>query len=138
MDLALRGWPSNGGEQEDILIVDWKTGQKRPQDTTQLLCYALYAYNHWGAGPSRVVCRLEYLGTGSHEIIEIDNEQIEAVKEKIRRSIMAMRSAVRYPLLNLAVEEDFPKIDDRRTCLRCNFRAVCKPELKKEELGARS
>lgn len=122
IDFAMRDREGN------VLIVDWKTGKNRAAaEMVQLFCYSLFAHERWGADLNRVVCRLEYLASQHTAIAPLDPSGIDTVKATLRQSIAAMRALLRDPHQNLAVEDDFPKVDSERSCRWCNFRKVCKP-----------
>jgi len=113
-----------------LAVVDWKTGVPDPDESArQLGGYALYAQEVLRVEPARVDLLEVNLREGTVQRHPWDAEKLEAVKEHLRLSIRGMRAWLRDPAHNLAVMEDFEKSEDLRICRRCNFRAVCRPEL---------
>ncbi|MBI1748041.1 MAG: PD-(D/E)XK nuclease family protein [Acidobacteria bacterium] len=124
IDFAMRD------EDGNILIVDWKTGKNRKAaEMIQLFCYGLFANQCWGADIGKVVCRLEYLAAPETSTARMDPAGENVVKTTLRKSIEDMRMLLRDPQLNMAMEDDFPKITNDRQCFWCNFRRVCKPHI---------
>lgn len=106
------------------VIVDWKTGGGSADDL-QAACYTMYlAYAH-GANVEETEVSEYRLLQPSAQVYPIDHARIEATKERIRTSASAMKSMLRDPHQNTAVESDFALIEDRRVCTRCNFQKVC-------------
>jgi len=58
-----------------------------------------------------------------------DEARSDAIRDRLRLSIRAMRAWLRDPDANVAVIDDFERTEDLRICRRCNFRAVCRPDL---------
>ncbi len=113
-----------------LAVVDWKTGAPDPDGSArQLGGYALYAQEVLRVEPARVDLLEVNLREGTVQRHPWDVEKLEAVKEHLRLSIRGMRAWLRDPAHNLAVMEDFEKSEELRICRRCNFRAVCRPEL---------
>jgi hypothetical protein len=54
---------------------------------------------------------------------------VERTVDFIRGSIADMKRMLRDPENNVAVEEDFPRVNDVRICRRCNFFRVCGPDV---------
>jgi len=115
-----------------IRIYDWKTGSSLERDSIQLACYTLYAVDQWGAEPEAVEpveYNLNLDEVVAHAMTEAD---LERSREYMRGSIAEMRRLLRSPDRNLAAEEDFPRIDEERACLRCNFFRVCGPHVNRK------
>lgn len=114
---------------DQIIIVDWKTGEKEDVDLTiQMGCYFLYAQSKWEYEPSSIEA-VEVNLNRSNGPIEKHHKMVEAkidwLKHYIRNSILGMKMALRDPNGNLAIEEDFVKTDSEETCKWCNFKEVC-------------
>jgi hypothetical protein len=111
-----------------IHVVDWKTGRrKNPANPLQMLGYAAYATEAWGAEPDRLAVREVYLRLAEdpENRCAVDEEELEKARERIRRSIEEMRSLLAKPEANEAREEDFALTDDPRVCRYCFFRELC-------------
>jgi CRISPR/Cas system-associated exonuclease Cas4 (RecB family) len=116
-------------QQGNALLIDWKTGRSEMgEDRMQMVCYGLFAREKWGVEPSRTVGELHYLLTRQSGIVTLDDATLVEGMELIRGSIRDMRALLADPELNLAVEEAFPKTEDRAICEHCNYRKVCWPD----------
>jgi hypothetical protein len=113
-----------------LTLVDWKTGSTDADATAfQLGCYALYAREVLGVGPSQVELLEVNLRAPAVTPLAWDDARLEAVRERLRLSIRSMRAYLLDPAANVARLADFEQTEERRLCRRCNFRAVCRPEL---------
>lgn len=115
---------------DEIVIVDWKTGAFDDQvNRFQLACYTLYAGRKWGAPPGKV--RALEFNLNRNETIQhvLTPDDIARTADLIKGSIADMKRMLRDPERNIAVEEDFPKLNDPRVCPRCNFQRICEPVL---------
>ncbi len=110
-----------------IHVLDWKTGQQREVDHTQVGIYALYAQQKWGVGADKVLGGLVYLSSLSAERVSVsaDEVAVEGCKDEMRRSIAAMQERLDEPSANRASLERFPVLPDRARCTRCVFRRPC-------------
>jgi hypothetical protein len=118
--------------EKRVHVLDWKTGKERGVDHLQVSSYALYARNKWGASAEQVVGGLVYLvdgpggGTAGERVeVLLDDEALRGCEAEMRKSIAAMRAALRDPARNVADVENFPQIDDRDRCRRCPYRRPC-------------
>lgn len=115
---------------DEVVIYDWKTGASDDRDNRiQLACYTVYAGRRWGAPPGKVRA-IEY-NLNRSEIIEyrMTAEDIDRTVDFIRGSAADMKRLLRDPERNLAVEEDFPRVNDANICRRCSFFRVCGPDV---------
>ena len=113
----------------DVVIVDWKTGRAKGEpDPVQLACYALFAtQSGWGT-PSQVLT-IEYnLHRGEAQPARVALERLDAVRQRMRESIGAMRALLADPERNVAQEDDFPMTTSAGTCARCNYKEECHGE----------
>ncbi|MBI4011748.1 MAG: PD-(D/E)XK nuclease family protein, partial [Candidatus Rokubacteria bacterium] len=116
-----------------LALVDWKTGSPAPEETAvQLGCYALYARDVLDVPPERVDLLEVHLREGTVTVHPWDAERVDAMRERLRLSIRAMKAWLRDPDANAAALEDFERTEELRICRRCNFRVVCRPELDAE------
>ena len=108
------------------VIYDWKTGKTHSTDDLQLAGYALYSTKKWGAElpitTREYNCRYDELRES-----EVGRNEIEGVKDKIRKSIAEMKKLLFNPASNTAREADFEKSEGPQ-CDYCNFRRVCLEE----------
>jgi CRISPR/Cas system-associated exonuclease Cas4 (RecB family) len=113
---------------KDVIIYDWKTGrsEKKERDNVQLACYALYAMGKWKVPADNIRTREYNLARNEIHEFPVENAIIEGVKEYIRGSVRDMKELLLDKESNAAVESDFPKTTDENTCLKCNFKRVCR------------
>jgi hypothetical protein len=117
-------------EGDEVVIVDWKTGQGEDVDVSvQLGCYALYASQHWNIDPKNVQAIEMNVNTLKETTLPMMDARIEWVEHYIRNSISAMKALLRDVPENKASIEDFDQTDDLYKCRWCNFRKVCRPEM---------
>jgi len=113
-----------------LALIDWKTGSPDPDETAvQLGCYALYARDILDVEPERVDLLEVNLREGTVTAHPWDAGRVDAIRERLRLSIRAMKAWLRDADANVGVLEDFERTEDMRICRWCNFRAVCRPEL---------
>jgi CRISPR/Cas system-associated exonuclease Cas4 (RecB family) len=123
LDVAFRD------EDGHVVLVDWKTGRAPdPDHSMQVAAYVLYAAEAWGAPPTEIETRLVHLASGTTESVRLSERALDAALSRIRTSIRDMRQLLVSDDGNEAREEDFPPLDEPRTCARCNFRRVCLAE----------
>jgi PD-(D/E)XK nuclease superfamily protein len=113
-----------------LALVDWKTGGSRAAAAAfQLGCYALYAREVLGVPPAKIDLLEVNLREPEVTPHRWDDERLEAVREKVRLSIRAMKAYLADAEANAALEADFERTEELRICRWCNYRAVCRPEL---------
>ena len=113
-----------------LTLVDWKTGASDPDATAfQLGCYALYAREVLGVEPAQVDLLEANLREPTVTPLAWDDARLEAIRERLRLSIRAMRAYLADAAANVARIEDFERTEELRICRWCNFRSVCRPEL---------
>ncbi len=115
---------------DGLLIADWKTGQEEDVDfDVQLGIYFLFAVTKWRCPPERIEALQVELALPKEILHRGQAAKVEWVQHYIRNSVTAMKANLRDPEKNLAVEEDFPKVNQYRSCSWCNFKRVCQPEV---------
>jgi CRISPR/Cas system-associated exonuclease Cas4 (RecB family) len=115
---------------DEIIIYDWKTGGSDERDNrVQMACYAFYAHQKWDAAPEQVRPVEVNLNRGEMMQYSVTAADLERTRTYIQGSIADMRRLLRDPDRNQAVEEDFRKVNDVRTCGRCKFFRVCEPDV---------
>jgi hypothetical protein len=114
------------GDDGAVHLLDWKTGQERGVDHTQVGIYALYAQRKWGVPPEAVRGGLVYLAAGGEQVsVGADGAALEACKDGMRRSIASMRERLDDAGGNVASLDRFPRLPDEASCRRCPFRRPC-------------
>jgi CRISPR/Cas system-associated exonuclease Cas4 (RecB family) len=122
--------------QGNALVIDWKSGWPDSRDhRMQIVCYGLYAREKWGIEPDRAIGELHYLLSGDVSIITLDAAALEEGRRHIRESIAAMKALLTDAEANMAEMDRFPRIAERETCSRCNFRRLCWPAWPEMEPG---
>jgi hypothetical protein len=116
-------------EDGKLELIDWKTGKPRSSDVEQLGFYGLFAQEKWGAKPGEMVGRLVYLGEDREQEFVIGEEELEIAREQIRADVAKLRLKLvdQDITRNEAIEENFPKTKDLRTCEQCALRIDCWP-----------
>ncbi len=116
-----------------LALVDWKTGSPDPGETAiQLGGYALYARDILDVPPDRVDLLEVNLRAGEVTVHPWDAARLDDIRERLRLSIRGMKAWLRDADANVAALEDFERTEDLRLCRWCNFKAVCRPELRAE------
>jgi hypothetical protein len=119
--------------EDRLALVDWKTGSPDPEETAiQLGGYALYARDILEVEPGLVDLLEVNLRAGEVTAHPWDASRLDEIRERFRLSIRGMKAWLRNPDRNEAALEDFERTEDLRLCRWCNFKAVCRPELRGE------
>jgi hypothetical protein len=117
-------------ERGRLTLVDWKTGASDAGATAfQLGCYALYAREMLGVEPDRVDLLEVNLREPAVTPLVWDDVRLDDIRAQLRLSIRGMRAYLADAAANAARLEDFERTEEIRICRRCNYRAVCRPEL---------
>ncbi len=121
--------PDFAYKKNDIIIIyDWKTGKISPDDKIQLLIYALYAKNKWGADFSKIQLSDVYLKDSASVYVHDVEEKIPEVESMMQSSIKEMQSMLIDVESNTANEVDFKMTDDTNKCRFCSFKEICHPD----------
>ncbi len=112
-----------------VVIVDWKTGRAEGRfNEVQIAGYALYAVAQgWVEEPEQLLTELNYLVLPKAVRRGVTRRKLEDARRFIEKSAASMQALLLDPALNLAREEDFPRVDRPQVCRRCNFRRLCFP-----------
>jgi len=134
MDLAYRG------PDDEVVIVDWKTGRSEGRfNETQLAGYALYALQQgWVQEPEQLRTEAAYLVIPRYVRRLVAGQTLEHARAFIEKSASNMKAHLVDPEANRAQIEDFPMIERPRVCRRCNFRRLCFPRAGQEDVRAAS
>ena len=112
-------------DKSEVVLVDWKTGKKYPDDRRQMASYALYACKEWGFAPEKVRLALVYLALGETDEWTVEAQEMMDMRETIYQSANGMRDLLDDPVENEASIENFPKTDNMNACRRCRFQEIC-------------
>lgn len=110
-----------------LCIVDWKTGAENKEALAiQLACYAYYAGEKWGISPEDIRVFGCFLSDNARvKEYPFSPEHILEARQRMIDSIEEMRSYLRDPMVNEAIEEDFPLCDKDYVCRTCSYRGAC-------------
>ncbi len=115
-----------------VEILDWKTGREptnRPKDepTLQLVLYARSLKTRYPQLPGIHDFEVAevYLPSGKRYGTRLDERHMERVTRSVVESVDAMRDLLDDAVRNVATEERFDLMEDRRGCRWCVFRALC-------------
>jgi hypothetical protein len=119
-------------EDDQLHIIDWKSGRPSSKDQSQLVVYALYAESH-GYKLDRVDAQAVYLliepvawqprsftpadCASAREFI------VDQVQEEL--SVSSLRRAADDTPLYWIDRDQLPPTPEIRKCTTCNFRAIC-------------
>ncbi len=118
---------------DDVYILDWKTGRKDTfKHTRQLTGYAAAASNNFHIPWSRISPRIVYLYPAFEELEAVlKEEDIQSFLERVRAESEEMKSFCVDPQRNIPLPIDhFPPAPSPSICRNCVFRELCFPDLK--------
>ena len=108
------------GEDEGIVITDWKTGDEKwveIEGDEQMGVYVLWAMDYFKASLKEVSAEFVFLRSGESKSIPKTNNQLDRLKESILERAGEM--------FDVQSEEDFPADPAERKCVECNFATIC-------------
>jgi RecB family exonuclease len=113
--------------QDQLLIVDWKTGVSTQKQETvrQLAVYGIYALRTYGASTEQLVGVEENLRLGEDHVYNLKEWALEEARQYIEGSIERMGRLLHDRERNIALIRDFPMTDHLAACLDCRFRRAC-------------
>ena len=113
--------------QDQLLIVDWKTGVSTQKQETvrQLAVYGIYALRTYGASTEQLVGVEENLRLGEDHVYTLKERPLEEARQYIEGSIERMGRLLHDRERNIALIRDFPTTDHLAACLDCRFRQAC-------------
>jgi hypothetical protein len=117
-------------DNDRLQLIDWKTGGNGEDASLQLGGYALYALEVLRVDLPRVDLLEVNLREGKVTSHPWDEISLDRVREHIRLSVRAMKAYLKDPENNVADEANFEKTEQLKICRWCNFRSVCRPELR--------
>ena len=132
MDLAYRAASGR------VVIVDWKTGKGEGRfSEVQLAGYALYAAQQgWVKSADELQTELAYLALPRFVRRSVDQKRLDHARSFIAKSAATMKAMLIDAMGNLGRLEDFAMIDRPQTCRRCNFRRLCYPPTRADDVGS--
>lgn len=112
-----------------VRIVDWKTGLRSGTfNKAQLAGYALYAFRKgWAKTPDEITTTLAYLALDEYKDTPVTWDTLKEATAFVEASAKGMKSYLVDPEKNVGRMGDFPQINRKWTCERCQFRKACWP-----------
>ena len=112
------------------MVIDWKSGQNKGDDTVQALLYTLHVRERFGAAAENIRVRVEYLFLGASEEYAFTDDILDRKADDIRDSVAAMRGYLRDAARNEPLDKDsFPMRLDTSLCRYCNFYQLDRTEI---------
>lgn len=109
------------------IIVDWKTSDS--YDTTdrqQQLLYAIYVMNKHNIGINEIVCRCEYLRSGSFNEFNFNDMDIATFSLKFHNMIDCINNYLDNVDLNIPKKSDtFIPTTNLQVCSLCCYKQIC-------------
>lgn len=119
------------GKDGGVVVVDWKTGKFHADAAVdrQLGVYGLYALQKWVEAPDLIKAMHVNLREDAFRVFTMDQAHLDATTAFITESADGMKALLQPDGDNVALEEDFPMLDEGDLrCRRCRFRRDCKRE----------
>ncbi len=108
---------------DTCILYDWKTGGPKPDDSVQILSYALHAHEVWGYPPEKIRAVLVYLRDGVETTeVQVDAEKLALIRTRIARDVAVMRD---LHGTGDPSPDRFPFVEDRAICEDCFFKELC-------------
>lgn len=118
------------------MVIDWKSGQNKGDDTVQALAYALHVRERFGAVAKDIKVRVEYLFLGTSEDYFFTEDMLDQKWDGIRDSIAAMQGYLRDSARNEPLgKAGFPMRMDTSLCRYCNFYQLDRTEIDSTRQG---
>ncbi|MBI2890747.1 MAG: PD-(D/E)XK nuclease family protein [Nitrospirae bacterium] len=123
--------------ERHLRIIDWKTGKGESRgggadanddlsDTAlQMGAYGLAAVEKWKTAPDAVEAFAINLRTRAEAPYPVGPQEVERARARLFDDAKEMRSFLRDPGSNLAIEDDYPGAADPDICRWCGFRRLC-------------
>ncbi|SHE68519.1 PD-(D/E)XK nuclease superfamily protein [Marinitoga hydrogenitolerans DSM 16785] len=113
-------------KNNEIYIIDWKTGKKSSDDEFQLKLYALYAYKNYNIDLNKITLINEYLYEGTFEKRKYGKNELLEVEKFIEEKITVMEEYLDDKEKNIPKSEAFfPAKTSKYNCKWCNFKEIC-------------
>lgn len=113
-------------QDDNYVIVDWKTGKISEYDAEQLMVYVLYVMEKYKVPIEKIECRVEYLLLNENAEYKFTNEDIDIIKERIEMDLKAIDAMIIDKEKNIPKPKDeFIKCDSIKKCSRCKYRKMC-------------
>lgn len=109
-----------------FVIVDWKTGSEDEKHKLQMLVYAKYVVETYGANIGDIICRLEYLSLGSYKEFKFSYDDLSNTNNIIVSNVIKFKTYLEDPTLNKAKDiKYFKTTEDDKICKNCKYRELC-------------
>lgn len=113
-------------QDDNYVIVDWKTGKISEYDAEQLMVYVLYVMEKYKVPIEKIKCRVEYLLLNENAEYKFTNEDIDIIKERIEMDLKVIDAMIVDKERNIPKSKDeFIKCDSIKKCSRCKYRKMC-------------
>ncbi|MBD3345335.1 MAG: hypothetical protein GF401_09765 [Chitinivibrionales bacterium] len=119
--------------EDDIYILDWKTGQKDAyKHSNQLIGYAAAASSNFQLQWNRIFPKIIYLYPEFSEFeLKLSERELHAFFETVQQQTKEMQSYCCNVEQNIPLPIDnFPQSPSPSVCKYCNFQELCFPERK--------
>lgn len=112
----------------DIYIIDWKTGKREEKHKKQLLGYVSWSSYHFEKDPIGIIPIIAYLQPSYEEIeMKFDESDIQDFAIQIKKEREEMYSFCSNVEENIPKDkEEFIKTTNTVVCDYCNYRELCK------------
>lgn len=117
-------------EDDNYVIVDWKTGKESEYDKEQLMVYALYVMEKYNVPLEKMIGRVEYLLYGESVEYRFSKEDEMNIRNRIDLDLNVINAFLEDKELNKPrPKEDFLKCDNLKKCSKCKFKKICLEEI---------
>lgn len=108
------------------VIVDWKTGSEDEKHRLQMLIYAKYVVETYGVAITDIICRLEYLSSGTNKEYTFSYNDLLEIDKVIISSSNKLKDYLDDPTINKPKDITYFKaINDSSTCIKCKYKGLC-------------
>ena len=110
---------------DEIVVVDWKTGKGGEVEVEQLLLYVFFVHKMYTIPVELIEARLEYLEDGdsaSYRFTEQDMKMAEAI---VNKGISRMQNYMFDKDKNIPMPEEYFAKNQSSRCKYCNYRELC-------------
>lgn len=108
------------------VIVDWKTGSEDEKHRLQMLVYAKYVVETYGISIKDIICRLEYLSSGTNKEYNFSYNDLSEIDKIIISSTNKFKDYLDDPIINKPKDIScFKTINDSSCCITCKYKGIC-------------
>ncbi|MEH7075909.1 PD-(D/E)XK nuclease family protein [Neobacillus drentensis] len=110
-----------------VHLVDWKTGKIREEDRYQLALYSHYISHAFKRDLSQIKLVNEYLLDNQRKDYQLQQIDIQNMREVVANSISYMQSFLEVPDSNVPLDQSFfEQTANEQVCVFCSFKEICK------------